>query len=389
VSPETSGKTPRFSVLAVDPAEALGADPEGSFELFRLTPDLSLVRVRDGLEVTGPVPPVPCLAVVAWSDEARPLLEAARAAFGGPDADLAPAVAVLSGPPCWNGIRAVAARGLERLVLRQSGYLARLAGELADARGRHEALQADFSALEQFFIERRVSLVEPAFVNEPDVPLALPPDGEAVSQLLPTSTKVLSAFALHVASSDHAATGALSVSLYCPERGEALWEWRTLARDLPAGWVTFGLPRTAGGLARSACLILRAEGETGSLRLSAGATNPLPAFRLGQLPPLRGGWGGVNHVSEESTPLRAAARNTPPSIPPLWGGRPPDPDRSGLALAASDGRVFGERSLALRTFVSPPGITIIHAAATLLPMDEAGSASGQEPFAAASRSVAR
>lgn len=389
MSPDASGSIPRFSLLAVDPAEALGADPEGSFELFRLTPDLSLVRVRDGLEVPGPVPPVPCLAVVAWSDEARPLLEAARAAFGGQGSDLAPAVAVLSGPPCWDDIRAVAARGLERLVLRQSGYLARLAGELADARMRHEALQADFSALEQFFIERRVSLVEPAFVNEPDVPVALPPDGEAVSQLLPTSTKVLSAFALHVASPDHAATGTLSVSLYCPERGDALWEWRIPMSDLPAGWVTFGLPRTAGGLARSACLILRAEGEAGSLRLSAGATNPLPAFRLGPLPSLKGGWGGVNHASEESTPLRAAARNTPPSIAPLRGGRPPVPGRSESVLAASDGRVFGDRSLALRTFVSPPGITIVHAAATLLPADEAWPAGGQEPFAAASRSVAR
>ncbi len=320
MSLETSAKTPRFAVLAVDPAAALGADPEGSFELFRLATDLSLVQVSDGAALAGPVPPLPCLAVVAWSEEARPLLEAARAAFGGPEADLAPAVAVLPSPPCWNGIRAVAARGLERLVLRQSGYLARLAGELADARVRHEALQADVSALEHFFIERRVSLVEPAFVNEPDVPLALPPD-EALSQLLPTSTKVLSAFALHVASPDHVATGALSASLYCPERGEALWEWRIPMSDLPAGWVTFGLPRTAGGLARSACLILRAEGETGSLRLSAGATNPMPAFRLGRLPALRGGWGGVNHGSEDGIPLRAAARNTPPSIPPLRGGR--------------------------------------------------------------------
>ncbi len=314
----------KFSVLAVmDASVAVDVDPLSVVELFRIAADHSLIRVSDGRRFEGPMPPWPCLALVGWSQSSAVFLQSVQTLLGAGKVGLKPDVVILTGVPSWQSVLAGAFHGLERLLQEQSRHVVRLSGELADLRRQHETEQEGFRALEQFFLERNVSLVEEAFVNEPQVPFDFPcpadeSDRPAIRQQLPTSTRLLSGFSLHVAETDASTSGTLSVAVLCPELDEILWRWRVPLGSLPRGWVTFGLPRTRGGIAKTAIVELALEDSRDGFRLSAGPPNPLPQYRI---------------MTSEHGPS-------------------------------------SERSLAVRTFVSPPMVAISHDASTVLPVGQ-------------------
>jgi hypothetical protein len=262
----------------------------------------------------------PCVALVGWSDADSERLETIQQRLIAAKAAITPDIVILDERPSWEALMVGVAHCVERFILLQAKLIGQQTRDLLALRKAHDGLQESFSALERYLGERAAPMLDEAFSCEPGQPLPIgdlrPTERSAgARQYLPVSTKSMGAFALHVAEPDPNASGDLCAEILVPETGRTIAAWRIPIAHLQRGWVTFGLERTAGGLPKSAHLLLRCEGDAGSARLSLGPINPLPLYQL----------------------------------------------------ATSTGRPITARSLALKVFVALPGILLNHDELTLLP----------------------
>lgn len=262
----------------------------------------------------------PCVALVGWSDADSTRLEAIQQRLIGARAAITPDIVILDDRPSWEALMVGVAHCVERFIFLQAKLIGQQTRDLLALRKAHDSLQESFSALEGYLGERAVPMLDEAFSCDPGQPLPIGDLGPTerstgARQYLPVSTKTLGAFALHVAEPDPNASGDLCAEIHVPETGRTIAAWRVPVAHLQRGWVTFGLEKTAGGLPKSAHLLLRCEGDAGSARLSLGPINPLPLYQL----------------------------------------------------ATSTGRPATARSLAIKVFVALPGIRLTHDELTLLP----------------------
>ncbi len=262
----------------------------------------------------------PCVALVGWSDADSTRLETIQQRLIAARAAITPDIVILDEQPSWEALMVGVAHCVERFILLQAKLIGQQTRDLLALRKAHDGLQESFSALERYLGERAIPMLDEAFSCEPGQPLPIgdlrPTERSAgARQYLPVSTKTMGAFALHLAEPDPNASGDLCAEIHVPETGRTIASWRIPVAHLQRGWVTFGLEKTAGGLPKSAHLLVRCEGDAGSARLSLGPINPLPLYQL----------------------------------------------------ATSAGRPITARSLALKVFVALPGIQLTHDELTFLP----------------------
>jgi hypothetical protein len=302
--------------------------------LFRLEPGLNALAANDlglavyGLDDAGAVhrlttggwtksdmPRETYTVLIGWSASHLDELEAMRQRLidGG---GLPPSPIIIEEAPSWQALMSGAARGFAPFLAAQSGLLSEMARDLAALRIEHERLQESFQDLEAYVLARRDSPLVEGFVNAPVQAFPAPGGhGWRAEQFLPVSSRTLGAFALHIHSPG---SGSLSLHLIlrAPELARDLAQWRIPVRELAPGWITFGLPTTLAGPERSLVLELAVDGDPGDFRLSCGPDSALPDYRL-KSPHAEGGF-----------------------------------------------------TLALRTFVAPPGLRLKHADDTILPVSE-------------------
>jgi hypothetical protein len=234
----------------------------------------------------------------------------------GKAAALVPSPVILHDAPSWHAVEAIAFAGLLQQFDAQSRFAAALMQELSDGRRRLAEVEEGFAALEEFFLARRVPTVDEAFVNEPEADVEL--TASALHQVLPVSTRSLSAIALHVAATSTGGRG-LVASLACPELDEVLWRWHVPAQELETGWITLACPRTTGGVPKTAVLEVRASGAGRGPRLSLGPANPLPEYRLGGVD--ESGSGRSLAMRVFVSPPLAAVAHEPSAIYPVGHSR--------------------------------------------------------------------
>ncbi|MCA0405382.1 MAG: hypothetical protein LCH39_04450 [Proteobacteria bacterium] len=316
----------KFSLLTIAaPYARLEAEEGSLFEPFAVTEEGVLFSLLDGRVVDGGLPELPCLGLVAREEAHLDLLEALQDKFRAARMPFIPDIVLVEQALSYEALMLGAAFGMEAYLGQQAQLVSQLSRDLYEMRRQHDTLQDTLSRLEDYFYARRVSLVEEFFVTEPkalvDVSAKSLKSKSAVQQVLPATSKTLSAFSLHIGREDRKAKGVLHVAIHVPETRKNLWTWRLNIKDLAAGWLQFGLPETLGGIAKSAVLHLRIEGEAGQFRLSVGGVNPLPLYHLG----------------------------------------------------STRGDSIVDRALALRLFISPPGIAVRHDGATCLPVEKNGT----------------
>lgn len=316
----------KFSVLTIAEARTVfEIDDASLFEPFGLDEAGTIFSLVDGRPLTHELPELPCLALVARSESQVVRLEALQDRFREARMAFIPDVVLVDQPLSFETLMLGAAFGMETYLVQQAGLISQLSRDLFEMRKQHETLQDSLSRLEDYFYSRRVSLVEEFFASQPKGVVDISPKGTGsrgwLEQLLPATSKTLSAFALHIGRADPKSKGGIKVALHVPETRRDLWTWRLDLKDLRAGWLQFGLPETLGGIAKSAVLHIKITGEAGLFRLSVGGIHPLELYQL-------------------STDKR---------------------------------KPIVDRALAMRLFISPPGIAIRHDEATCLPIERDGT----------------
>lgn len=227
----------------------------------------------------------PCLALIGWDERDSTVLESIRNRLIDIKAAIIPDIVILEDEPSWDSMLVGIAHCMERFVLLQARLIGQQTADLLTLRRAHDSLQESFARLESYFVERAVPALEEAFACEPSASLPLADlrvtrGRQGLRQYLPISTKNLGAISLHVAESDANASGDFLAELWVPELNRRLASWRIPIAFLQRGWITLGLDRTAGGLAKSAHLRLSVDGDPGRGRLSLGQVHPLPLYQL-------------------------------------------------------------------------------------------------------------
>lgn len=307
----------------------LDIDDISRIEPYGISNDGSIFSCSTGRTLTNDLPELPCLSLVGWENKQISVLQQVQKKFREARMPFVPDIVIVEHAPSWEFLVVGASYGFEAFFAHQSRITSQMSRDLYELRRQHDKLQDNFSSLEEFFYSRRVSMVEESFIDQPMALIDISPgniqSAAALLQLLPVSTKNISAFALHSGRNDPNAKGLLKVELRVPETNETLWSWQVGLAMLPMGWAQFGMPSTLGGLAKSAVLRIRIEGDAGSFRLSVGALNPLRLYQL----------------------------------------------------SIEEGSINVERALAMRVFVSPPGIVIRHDGLTIMPLEHGGEVPAQ------------
>jgi hypothetical protein len=252
------------------PALAIEHDPMGG-----------VVVHLDGQRVPLPACPPLCVAVLAFTEEGEAAMRSALDAL--PGADAAPAVTRLE-PGDTMALAAAVIGASHGLLRRQAGQLASALRSVTQLRAQHEEQQQRLAALEAFVSRDNrqdfdcVFAEAPAEDGTPPLRLGEEAGQHQVAQLLPVASRGVSAIALHLAEAPRSPEAVLVARLTSLEDGRERASWRIPAGELQRGWQVLGLDAALTGLPRT--LRLSVEVSAGSLALSLGAVQPLPAFRL-------------------------------------------------------------------------------------------------------------
>lgn len=298
--------------------------------LFRLRPGLNVPAAHDpelavyciddagaihrftaGGWTKSDIPRETWTVLIGWSPCQLDDLEAMRQRLieGG---GLPPSPVIIEEAPTWQALMFAAVRAFAPFLASQSRLLSEIARDLAALRIEHERLQESFQDLEAYVLARRDSLLVEGYVSVPVRAFPAPAGrGWRAKQLLPASSRTLGAFALHVHSPGSGSFD-LQLTLRSPELARDLARWRIPVCELAPGWTTFGLPATLAGPERSLVLELAVNGDSGNFRLSCSPDSALPEYHLESLD------------------------------------------------------AEGPHTLALQTFVAPPGVRLKHSSETVL-----------------------
>ncbi|MGG5811812.1 DUF6212 domain-containing protein [Falsiroseomonas sp. CW058] len=252
------------------PALAVECDPEGGV----------LVHL-DGQRVPLPACPPMCLAAVAFTDEGEAAMQDALDTMPGGDA--APAVARIE-PGDVMALACTVLGASSGMLRRQAGQLTSTLRSLAQLRAQHDDQQRRLAALEAFVARDNRQDFDCVFAEPPaedgELALRLGEDANvrSLAQLLPVASRGVSAIGLHLAETPLTPDALVAIRLHSLEDGRERAAWRVPAADLRPGWQVFGLDAAITGLSRT--LRLSVEVSSGTIALSLGAEQPLPAFRI-------------------------------------------------------------------------------------------------------------
>lgn len=235
----------------------------------------------DGQRVRLPACPPLCLAAIAFTEEGEAAMQEALDTM--PGADAAPAIARLA-PGDPMALASAVMGGSGRLLRRQAGQLATTLRSLTELRAAHAEREERLVALEAFVSRGNRQDFDCVFAEAPaedgELALRLGEDANlrAVAQTLPVASRGVSAVALHLAETPLTPDAVVTARLESLEDGIERATWRVPASALSPGWQVFGLDAAITGLSRT--LRLSVEVSEGTIALSLGAEQPLPAFRV-------------------------------------------------------------------------------------------------------------
>jgi hypothetical protein len=227
-----------------------------------------------------PLPALPPLVVaaIAFTPEGEAALRAATRQA--PGADAMPAVTLLQ-PGDAMGLATAVVSGTTAVLRRQSALLTGTLRSLGQMRAQHDDQQGRLAQLEAYVARDNRQDFDEVFAEQPGgggdgaIRLGQGANLGALTQLLPVASRGVSAIALHLEAIEPDA--GLEVRLVSLEDGQERAAWRLPAARLQPGWQVLGLERALTGLSRS--LRLEVAVTRGTIALSLGGPQPLPAFR--------------------------------------------------------------------------------------------------------------
>ncbi|WP_203076102.1 DUF6212 domain-containing protein [Falsiroseomonas ponticola] len=230
-----------------------------------------------------PLPAMPplCVAALAFTEEGEAALRLAIEQAAGGDA--VPPVTRMQ-PGDAMGLATAVVSGTTAVLRRQAALLAGSLRSLGQLRAAHDDHQGRLAQLEAYVARDNRQDFDQVFAEEPagdeDAAIRLGRGANlgALTQLLPIASRGVSAIALHLEAAPAAPDAVLVVRLTSLEDGQDRAAWRLPAARLSAGWQVLGLERALTGLSRT--LRLSVEVPEGTLALSLGGNQPLPAFRV-------------------------------------------------------------------------------------------------------------
>lgn len=242
---------------------------------------LGLLLHAEGSRFPLPAMPPLCVAAIAFTEEGEAALR--LAIDHAPGGDTVPAVARMQ-PGDAMGLATAVVSGTTAVLRRQAALLAGSLRSLGQMRAAHDDHQGRLAQLEAYVARDNRQDFDEVFAEEPaggeDAAIRLGRGANlgALAQLLPIASRGVSAIALHLDAAPESRDAVLVVRLTSLEDGQDRATWRLPAGRLKAGWQVLGLERALTGLSRT--LRLTVEVPEGTLALSLGGNQPLPAFRV-------------------------------------------------------------------------------------------------------------
>ena len=242
---------------------------------------LGLLLHAEGSRFPLPAMPPLCVAAIAFTDEGEAALRIAI--DQAPGGETVPAIARMQ-PGDAMGLATAVVSGTTAVLRRQAALLTGSLRSLGQMRAAHEDHQGRLAQLEAYVARDNRQDFDEVFAEQPaggeDAAIRLGRGANlgGLNQLLPIASRGVSAIALHLDAAPAMRDAVLVVRLTSLEDGQERAAWRLTADRLKAGWQVLGLERALTGLSRT--LRLAVEVPEGTLALSLGGNQPLPAFRV-------------------------------------------------------------------------------------------------------------
>ncbi len=244
-------------------------------------PAAGLLLHAEGNRFPLPALPPLCVAAIAFTDDGEAALR--LAIDTAPGGDTVPAIARMQ-PGDAMGLATAVVSGTTAVLRRQAAMLTGSLRSLSQMRAAHEDHQSRLAQLEAYVARDNRQDFDQVFAEEPaggeDAAIRIGRGANlgGLTQLLPIASRGVSAIALHLDAAPTDRDALLVVRLTSLEDGQERATWRLPTARLKPGWQVLGLERALTGLSRT--LRLSVEVPEGTIALSLGGNQPLPAFRV-------------------------------------------------------------------------------------------------------------